>query len=63
MLWGEARSANAKCRRQNAKLGDGAIEVRPVGDDVHGVPINAKSRDGAIEEEIAGETRGPRSGG
>ena len=53
--WGEARSANAKCRRQNAKSGDGGIEVRPVGDDVFGVPINAKSGDGANEAQTVGD--------
>ena len=33
-----AQSANAKCKRQNAKLGDGANEEQTVGDDVLGVP-------------------------
>ena len=42
--WGEAQSANAKCRRQNAKSGDGGIEVRSVGDDVHGVPNYEKQK-------------------
>ena len=38
---------NAKCKMQNAKLGDGANVVQTVGDDVLGVPINAKLGDGA----------------
>ena len=40
---GEARSANAKCRMQNAKLGDGANEAQTVRDDVSASQI-AKNR-------------------
>ena len=48
--------ANAKCRRQNAKLGDGSNEAQTVGDDVPASQItkSGNQRYGSNEAQTVG---------